>query len=160
MGPTGCHETSVANYQFTVLNISEERSLHFHRRGSLESRSGSSFDIPKDREHFGYQHNIKMQLRGIGYESYWCITKTNAVENFIRNLGHGFLRWLGNCQLAVETSPTSVSLFSYKLQYVSKAALGSTQPLILIISKGKAVPLQACSDPEGSRFHDNGTRWC
>jgi len=25
--------------------------------------------------------------------------------------------------------------------------------------KGKAVLLQAWSSPEGSRFHDNGTRW-
>jgi len=29
----------------------------------------------------------------------------------------------------------------------------------LIGKKGKAVPLQAWSGPEGSRCHDNGTGW-
>jgi len=38
--PTGYAETSVTNYQSTLLNISEERRPHLHRGGSLKSRKG------------------------------------------------------------------------------------------------------------------------
>jgi hypothetical protein len=38
MGPIGCPETSVQNYQFTLRNISEERRSHLHSGGSLKSR--------------------------------------------------------------------------------------------------------------------------
>ena len=66
-----------------------------------------------------------MHLREIRCETYLCIARGNAVENSIPNLGHGYLHRLGNDQLAVEMSATSVSVFNYKLQYVSIAALGS-----------------------------------
>jgi len=38
MGPTGCSETSVANYQYTLHNISEERTSRVHRGGNLKSQ--------------------------------------------------------------------------------------------------------------------------
>jgi hypothetical protein len=38
MGLIGCPETSVANYQSTPRNISEERISHLHLGGSLKSR--------------------------------------------------------------------------------------------------------------------------
>ena len=41
MGPIGCPETSVTNYQSTctLRNIPEEWRFHFHRGGSLKSRN-------------------------------------------------------------------------------------------------------------------------
>jgi hypothetical protein len=36
MGPIGCPETSVTNYQYTMHNIPEEESLHLHRGGSVK----------------------------------------------------------------------------------------------------------------------------
>jgi len=38
MEPTGCPETSVANYHSTLRNISEERRFNLHRGGRLQSR--------------------------------------------------------------------------------------------------------------------------
>jgi len=38
MGPIGCPETSVTNYQSTPRNIPENRRAHLHLRGSLQSR--------------------------------------------------------------------------------------------------------------------------
>ena len=38
MGPTGCPETSVTNYQSTLSNIPEERRSHLHSHASLKSR--------------------------------------------------------------------------------------------------------------------------
>ena len=40
VGPTGCAETSVTNYQSMLHNIPEERRLHLHRGGSLKLRKG------------------------------------------------------------------------------------------------------------------------
>jgi hypothetical protein len=39
MGPRGCPETSINNYQSTPRNISEERMSHLHRDVSLKSRT-------------------------------------------------------------------------------------------------------------------------
>jgi hypothetical protein len=41
MGPKGCPETSVTNYQSTLPNILEERTSDLHRGGSLKSRKRS-----------------------------------------------------------------------------------------------------------------------
>jgi len=38
MGPTGCPETSIRNYNYSLRNNSEERSSLLLRGGSLESR--------------------------------------------------------------------------------------------------------------------------
>ena len=38
MGPTGCPETPVKDYDSTLRNIPEERGSRQHRGGSLESR--------------------------------------------------------------------------------------------------------------------------
>jgi hypothetical protein len=38
VGPTGCAETSLTNYQSTLHNIPEERRPHLRRGGSLKSR--------------------------------------------------------------------------------------------------------------------------
>jgi hypothetical protein len=38
MGPIGCPETSVSNYQSTLCNIPEERRSYLHRDGSLKTR--------------------------------------------------------------------------------------------------------------------------
>jgi hypothetical protein len=38
MGPRGCPETSVTNYQSTLRNSSEERRSNLHRGWSLQSR--------------------------------------------------------------------------------------------------------------------------
>jgi len=40
MGPMGFPETSVNNYECMLRNIPEERRSHFHRGGSLTSRTG------------------------------------------------------------------------------------------------------------------------
>jgi len=37
MGPIGCPETSVKNYQYTLRNIAEEREYDILRGGSLKS---------------------------------------------------------------------------------------------------------------------------
>jgi hypothetical protein len=37
MGPIGCPETSVANYQSTLRNFPEQRRSHSHRGGRLKS---------------------------------------------------------------------------------------------------------------------------
>jgi uncharacterized protein YodC (DUF2158 family) len=39
MGPIGCPETSVNNYQSTLRNIPEERRSNLYRCGSLKSRN-------------------------------------------------------------------------------------------------------------------------
>ena len=39
MGPIGCPETSVTNYQLRLRNIAEERMLQLHRGGSGKSRT-------------------------------------------------------------------------------------------------------------------------
>jgi len=36
MGPTGCLETSVKNYQSTMREIPTERRIHWHNGGSLK----------------------------------------------------------------------------------------------------------------------------
>ena len=44
MVPTGCSETSVRNYHFTLRKVSKKRRSHSHRGGSLKSRnSGSTY---------------------------------------------------------------------------------------------------------------------
>ena len=43
MGPMGCPETSVTNYQLTLRNIAEERMLQLHREGSVKSRTETRF---------------------------------------------------------------------------------------------------------------------
>jgi len=37
MGPTGCRETSVKNYHYTLRLPPEERRSHIHGGGSLEA---------------------------------------------------------------------------------------------------------------------------
>jgi hypothetical protein len=37
MGPVGCHEMPVTNYQYTLRNIPEERSSDLHCDESLKS---------------------------------------------------------------------------------------------------------------------------
>jgi hypothetical protein len=37
MGLTGCPETTVSNYHYSLRNNSEERSSHLHGSGSLKS---------------------------------------------------------------------------------------------------------------------------
>jgi len=37
MGPRGCSETSVTNYQSTLRNIPEERRSHLHLGGGVNS---------------------------------------------------------------------------------------------------------------------------
>jgi hypothetical protein len=39
MEPTGCPETSVRNYHYSLRNNPEERSFHLLRTGSLKSRN-------------------------------------------------------------------------------------------------------------------------
>jgi hypothetical protein len=39
MGPMGCPDTSVRNYQYTLRNILEERRTNLHRGGSLKTRT-------------------------------------------------------------------------------------------------------------------------
>jgi hypothetical protein len=39
MGPTGCPETSVRNYHYSLRNNPEKRCFHLLRRGSLKSRN-------------------------------------------------------------------------------------------------------------------------
>jgi hypothetical protein len=41
MGPTGCPETSITNYQSTLRNIPEERVSRLRRGGSVKSRKYS-----------------------------------------------------------------------------------------------------------------------
>ena len=41
MGPTGCPETSVRIYHYTLRNNPDERRSHLHHGGSLQSRSVS-----------------------------------------------------------------------------------------------------------------------
>jgi hypothetical protein len=48
MGPVSCPETSVINYQSTLLKIAEELRSHFHRGGSLKSRVPMMFsELPQ-----------------------------------------------------------------------------------------------------------------
>jgi len=39
MGPTGCFETSVINYHYSLRNNPEELSSYLFRGGSLKSRT-------------------------------------------------------------------------------------------------------------------------
>jgi len=54
MGPIGCPETSVRNYQYTLHNVPEERSSHLLRGGSLKSHKIrlSKYEILSKLEQF------------------------------------------------------------------------------------------------------------
>jgi hypothetical protein len=54
MGPIGCPETSIRNYQSTLRKIPKEGRSHLHRGGSLKSRI--ELQIVD-------QHNIKFEKR-------------------------------------------------------------------------------------------------
>ena len=75
IGPVGCLDTSVLNYNFTLCNIPEERRSHLHRGGSLKSRQ------QEDRlmcvAWIGYERCVawigyERRVAWIGYER--CVT--------------------------------------------------------------------------------------
>lgn len=57
MGPKGCPEMSVTNYQSTLNNIPEEQRPHLHHSGSLKSNAITSpHDCDKPRNPFLILH--------------------------------------------------------------------------------------------------------
>jgi hypothetical protein len=49
MGPTGCPETSVGNYHYSLRNNPEERSSHLLRGGGLKSYLFIHFAVRKNK---------------------------------------------------------------------------------------------------------------
>jgi hypothetical protein len=61
MGPIGCPETSIRNYNYSLCNSPEERSSHLTRRGNLESYMTLlfTFKIPFTNK-FTFYYTYKM----------------------------------------------------------------------------------------------------
>jgi len=75
---------------------------------------------------------------------------------------HSFVHFL--CRILI-TLQVSLVEFLYFRPLLSQLVTDAVNSLVLSLAKGKAVPFQAWSGPEGSRklrftrFHDNGTGW-